>query len=143
MKTRIDRPGAGREDDRSDIDGSNLFLLAEIDCPGRAELLAGSTFPFFKVDTMGAVNGVFQGNGLWILHIGRFAGVQSLIKGIFHLSRTFLGANPTRNTLIHINVAWELPQRYRKTSRFPLQIFYLRQGMKLNIQVPADLDQFG
>jgi hypothetical protein len=65
-----------------------------------------------------------------------------LVKLIWQAHRAYLGTVSTSCTFIRINIACLLVYPDLEVSFLPVYVLYLRQGKYLNIQVPADLDQF-
>ena len=66
-----------------------------------------------------------------------------MVKFIGKLYRTGLGTVSASCAFIRIDIACLLVYLDLEVSFLPVYSFYLREGEYLNIQVPADLDQFG
>jgi len=66
-----------------------------------------------------------------------------LVKFIWKLYRTSLGTVSASCAFIRIYIACLLVYPDLEVPFLPVYVLYLRQGKYLNIQVPADLDQFG
>ena len=131
------------DDDRSSLNGQFLLLVLEIDRLGRTELLTDLASPFGKKDTIRWVNGIFQRNGLGILHMDRFSLGKSRIIFTVNFGRTFLSTETAGNTLLRVHIAWVLHHLHFKVPLLPGDAFHLGEGQELNVEMPADLDQFG
>jgi hypothetical protein len=65
-----------------------------------------------------------------------------LVKFIWKANRTYLGTVSTSCAFIRIYIACLLVYPDLEVSFLPVYVLYLRQGKYLDVQVPADLDQF-
>ena len=100
----------------------------------RAGMGAGRLIPF--------VDGIRTGHRLGVRLVDRLAVSKSLIEQAFEPDRTHLGAIPARCTFVDIDISRTLVERNLKVAGVAGDLFNLGQGMKLYIDVPADLDQF-
>ena len=71
--------------------------------PGGAGFDTKTAFAVFQVDTVGSVNGIFEGNGLSVFDIGGFAFVQALIVFIVDFFRAGFCAESAGNTFFFFN----------------------------------------
>ncbi len=133
----------GRKDDGSHVQMDLLLFLFEIDRFCGAELLAGAALSFFKEDAVVFVDRVLEGHCLGILDVDRFAFDQVFVEGVVHLLGALLCAGPAGDTLFHVHVAGALDHLHGKVSRFAAHVRDFRKGQELDVEMPADLDQFG
>ena len=73
----------------------------------------------------------------------RFSLGKSRIIFTVNFGRAFLGTETAGNTLLRVHIAWRLNHFNFKISLLSGDAFHLREGQELNVQMPADLDQFG
>jgi len=123
-----------------DLHGLLIFALADhghvsmgIDSI-RAGIGAGRLIPF--------VYGIRSGYGLCVGLVNRFPVNETLIVKTFKAYRTHLGTVPACGTFVHIDISRALIQCNLKITGFTGNLFNFRYGVKLYIDVPADLDQF-
>jgi hypothetical protein len=95
---------------------------------------AGRLIPF--------VYGICAGYGLCVGLVNRFSVNETLIVKTFQVHRTHLGTIPASGTFVDIDISCALVQRNFKIAGFTGNFFNFRYGVKLYIDVPADLDQF-
>jgi len=133
----------GRHDDGTHIQGQDFFLVLVIDGPGGTDLGAGAAFILQEFQADGRVNGIFQGDSLGVRHIDGLSLIQALIIFIIGFARTFLGAFPAGNAFVHVHVPRRFFNGDGKITRLTLNFLDGGKGVKLYVQVPADLDQFG
>jgi hypothetical protein len=88
------------------------------------------------------VYGICAGYGLCVGLVNRFSVDETLIVKTFKAYRTHLGTVPACGTFVHIDISRALVQRNLKIAGFTGNLFNFRYGVKLYIDVPADLDQF-
>jgi hypothetical protein len=100
----------------------------------RAGIGAGRFIPF--------IYGICSGYGLCIRLVNRFSVNETLIVKTFKAHRTHLSAVPACGTFVHIDISRTLVQLNLKITGFTAYLTNLRYGVKLYIDVPADLDQF-
>ena len=117
--------------------------LGKVYRPAGAELFTESASTLHKMKAGIFINGVLQGNGLGVKHIGGFPETEPQVEGIGHLDFTFFGTQATGNTLFGFNVAGPLLQLNLKAPWLPAETGNFRQGVKLDVVMPADLDQLG
>ena len=122
---------------------SSRFLIVKVYGLGGTKFFAGFAFALFEINTLVRINHVFQGNCLGVLHIDGFALAQIAVIGIRHFFRAFFSAQAAGNALVHIHVTGMPGHTNLKIPLFPGNFLYLRQGKQLDVNVPADLDQFG
>jgi len=133
----------GGQNDRSHLNLMSFFLLIKIHSIRRAEFLTGSAFPLFKIDTVIRVNHIFEGHSLGILDIGCLAFRKTLIVFIIHLAGAFFSAYSAGNTFSHIHIARAFTDGHCKMPSLAFNGFHIRQSDEIDVQMPADLDQFG
>ena len=92
---------------------------------------------------MGRVNSILQRDGLGIFHMDRLSLGKARIIFIVNFGWTFLGTETAGNTFRRVHIARGLNQLYFEVPLFPGDAFHLGQGEELNVEMPADLDQFG
>jgi hypothetical protein len=95
---------------------------------------AGRLIPF--------VDGICAGYGLRVGLVNRFSVYETLIVKTFKAHRTHLGTVPASGTFVHIDIPCALVQRHLKITGFTGYLANFGYGVKLYIDVPADLDQF-
>ena len=121
----------------------DLLFLRKINCTCRTVLFTGLTSaPFLEIDAVIRINHIFERYCLGILHIDGFAFSQALVVFILDLAGASLGTDPAGDTFIHVHIARTLTDSYCKIPRITLNGFHIRQGDEIDVQVPADLDQF-
>jgi hypothetical protein len=117
--------------------------LGKVHRSGGAELLAGSTGALHKMEANVSINGILQGNCLGVKNIRGFSETKSQVKGIGHLDFTFLGTQAAGNTFIRVNVTGPPLQLHVKPTRLSGYPGDFREGVELDVVMPADLDQLG
>ena len=95
----------------------------------------GSGPPFFDAKS--------TGNGLGIFFKCRPTRGKSLVIFIGAGYGTYFLAFTTAGTFVQIDIAGCLMNLCRKIARFPFKIDKFRIGEQFNVEMPADLDQFG
>jgi hypothetical protein len=88
------------------------------------------------------VDGISAGYGLRVGLVNRFSVYEALIIKTFKAHRTHLCTVPACGTFIHIDISCAIVQRNLKITGFTGYLVNFRYGVKLYIDVPADLDQF-
>jgi hypothetical protein len=106
------------------LENSFLRLFGKLDRPGGAQFFANSALPFLKVQAMGSIDGIFQGNGLGIFQVDGLAISQSCVKLIPHLAGTFLRAETAGDASIHIHIPGRLPNLNFKFPGLPYDPLY-------------------
>jgi hypothetical protein len=89
------------------------------------------------------VNGILQRDSLGIFHMDRLSLGKPLIIFIVHLGRAFPCAETAGNAFLRVHIARGLNYLDFKVALLPGDAFHLGQGEELNVEMPADLDQFG
>jgi len=89
------------------------------------------------------VYGIGSGYGLCIRLINRFPFYEALIVEIGETDRANFGAISAPCTFVKIDISCTSVQGDLKIAGFAGNFFNLGYGVKLYINVPADLDQFG
>jgi len=117
--------------------------LIEIHCVGRAQLFAGPAFAFVQPDAIVPIDGIFQGNGLGIRHIGGFALDKAHVVGIADLFGTLFGTFAAGNALALIDIAGMIQDLDLEITGLAADGFDFAEGSQLDVEMPADLDQFG
>jgi hypothetical protein len=133
----------GGQDHGSHIEDKLFLLFLKIDGLGGTEFFTGPTPASLEVDTTVPINDIFQRHSLWVFDVNGFSLNQSLIKEVINLLRAFFSTDPAGDTLVHIHIPGVLDDFDFKIPCPSLYCGYLGQGQKLNVQMPADLDQFG
>jgi hypothetical protein len=62
---------------------------------------------------------------------------------IIDLGRTLLSTETAGNAFCRVHIAWVLYHLHFKIPFLSGDAFHLREGQELDVQMPADLDQFG
>jgi hypothetical protein len=88
------------------------------------------------------VYGICPGYSLCIGLINRFSVYEPLIIKTLQAHGAHLSTIPASGAFVHIDISGALVQRHLKIAGFTAYLFNLRYGVKLYIDVPADLDQF-
>ncbi len=88
-------------------------------------------------------NGISSGDGLGIFFIDGFSCGQSFVIFIGQFYGTDLTAFPATSALGQIHKAGLLPESGLEMSCFSIQSENFGVGQNFDIQMPADLDQFG
>jgi hypothetical protein len=88
-------------------------------------------------------DGIAAGDGLGVLFKGRLAPGKTLVVLVGQLDGADFGAFPATGTFGQVYEAGLLPELGFKIPGFSVQSQYLGIGQEFDVQVPADLDQFG
>jgi hypothetical protein len=96
-----------------------------------------------EIQTSLSVYGVLERDGLGKGHVNGLALVQAHVKLILDFLGALLSANPTANTEIFLNVPRVLDHLGLEVARLSGEAFQFGKGDKINVGVPADLDQLG
>jgi hypothetical protein len=88
------------------------------------------------------IYGIGSGYGLCVRLINRFPVYEALIVETIKTDRTNFGAISAPRTLIKIDISRTFVQGDLKISGFAGYLLNLGYGVKLYVNVPADLDQF-
>jgi hypothetical protein len=140
---------AGCKDDGTHVEIENRFLLFEINRVIFAELCTGITFALFariygfKVYASLSVDGVLQGHGLCKRNVNGFAFVHANIELILHLLGTFLRANAAADAFVFVDVPGRLKDFDLKVAGVSRDTLHFGERDKVDVDVPADLDQLG
>ena len=73
----------------------------------------------------------------------RFSLGKTRIIFTINFSWALLSTEAAGNTFRRVYIAWGLNDFDFKISLFPGNAFHLGEGQELNVEMPADLDQFG
>jgi hypothetical protein len=119
------------------------FLLVEVHGPHGADLLAGAALALFNIDALIPVDGVFQRHRLGIFYIGRLTLGEPHVVSIDGLLGALLGAGAAADALGNIDVAGMLDQFNFEIPRLTRDVLDFAESSQLDVQMPADLDQFG
>jgi hypothetical protein len=119
-----------------------LFVL-EIDSACGAEFLTGAAFALLEIDAGLLVYDIFQGDGLLIGDVDGLSLYELFVVFIIHLLGTLFKTGTASNTLVHIHKARMLKDLHLKTALFTMDAHNFRKGHQFNVEMPADLDQFG
>jgi hypothetical protein len=123
----IKRFEPGGEDDRSHIKGLDSFFLIEINGFSWTEFLACLAFAVLEVDAVVMIDGILQGHGLGILHIGGLALDKTRIVGVNDLFGAFYRTLAAGNTFVFINISGALNKLNLKGACLSAHLFYLTQ----------------
>jgi hypothetical protein len=139
--------GVVRHKTRAQHDGAHIqcqvpLLIVKLDCLGGTEFLAGAALVLQEIDAVFGINGIFEGDGLGIFYIGGLSFGKSLVELVPDLFWAFFGTEPASDTALQVNVTGMLGNLYLEISRFPRDTLHFRKGEYLDVDVPADLDQF-
>ncbi len=120
-----------------------FFLVLKIDCICGAEFFAGTAFAFLEIDASLLVYDIFQGNRLLVWHIDGLSFHEVFIVFIIHLFGAFFETCAAGNAFLNIHISW-MPQDFHvKIALFAIDPYDFGEGHQLNVEMPADLDQFG
>jgi hypothetical protein len=92
---------------------------------------------------IGLLNGKGSGNGLRVKLIGSLSVRQTFVILTAQLNRTGLGAIAATGAFFHIYITRLLQDSGAEVSLASLKTKELCVCQKFNVQMPADLDQFG
>jgi hypothetical protein len=80
---------------------------------------------------------------LSILHVNRLAFGQARVICVGNFLGAFFRTGAAGDAFVHIDVTRMLGQLDFKITRFTANAFDFSKGQKFDIDMPADLDQFG
>jgi len=138
---------ARREDNGTHIEIDLGWLLLEIYGTLLTKLLTGLALAFLalidclEIQAGASVNGVLQRHGLSKRHVHGFPFIHTDVELILYLLGTFLGTNAAADALVFINVPSRLEHFDLKVSRVSGDALYFSESNKVDVGVPADLDQ--
>ena len=89
------------------------------------------------------INGILQGHGLGILHMGRVTLVQTHVVFVVNLLGAPFRTGAAGNAFVCVDVSGVRSDAYGKISANAGYFLNFGKSEKLNVDVPADLDQFG
>lgn len=139
----IERLKTGGEDHRADIEDRGGGLLFEINRFRGTEFFTGAAFAvLLKINTGLIINGVFQWHGLGIFHVGGFALGQPRVVGVGYLLGALFSAKAAGDTFLFVNIPGLAGNFDLEISGRPLNFTYFTERFQLDVQMPADLDQF-
>jgi hypothetical protein len=118
------------------------FFVFIVDGVGGADFFTVAAFSLGQLDAVFGVNGIFQRNGLGVFDIDGLSFPHGRIVFIVHLFGTFFRAGPAGDTFVRVHITGMLQNADLKIARFPLKGGDFRKCEQLNVDVPADLDQF-
>jgi hypothetical protein len=127
MKLRVIRFAAIGQDNGSYMEGDLFEFVIEIDGTGRAQLFTVPAFALGQVEALIRINGIFQRDGLSILHIDGFAVAQRAVIIIYHLFGAFVRTKPAGNTFLGIHITGILLYRYLEVALFTGYVLDFRQ----------------
>ena len=119
------------------------FRVLEVDGAGRAEFFAGPALALGQIDAVFGIDGILQRHRLGIRDVNRFAVDQAFVVFICYPFGTLLGAQAAGDALVHVHIARVLENGDREVSLFAGNCGDFGQGEQFDVDVPADLDQFG
>jgi len=117
-------------------------LILEIDGAGRTEFLTRLASAILEIDAVIRIDGIFQGNRLGISQGNRFGRNQPFIVKVSNFLGAFLPAKPAGDALFRIDIPRVLQDVDGEAADVAGDIGDFGQRKKLNVVVPADLDQF-
>jgi hypothetical protein len=118
-------------------------LIFEVDGAGRAEFFAGFALALEEIDAGIGIDRVFERHRLGILHVNGFAFAQAAVIGVGNFLGTFFGTGIAGNALFHVDVTGVLGQFDFKIALFAVNALNFAERQQFDVDVPADLDQFG
>jgi hypothetical protein len=96
-----------------------------------------------QLTAVGRIDGVGGRNGLRIILVNGFAMAQTRIVVVQNDGRAFFRTCAARDAFIGIHIARLLADLDLETAFFAADIFQLGVCQKVDIKMPADLDQLG
>ena len=140
----IERLESSGENDGSHLQIQQLLLLFVIDGIRGTDLGANAALlAVSQLTAVFSIDGISRGDGLRIVFINGFAFAKSFIESIYHHSGTLFGARSTGNTFVQVHVSGFLKDFDPEMPFFTFKAFQLRIREKVDVQMPADLDQLG
>ena len=139
---RVEGPVSGRQNDGADIQRVVLRLLVEIDRSHRTDFFTGTAPVFLDVDAAVSVDAVFERHRLGVLHEGGPALAEPGVVSVDDLLGALFGTGAAADAQGLIDVAGLAGDIDGKTADFPLDLLDFAEGSQLDVQMPADLDQF-
>jgi hypothetical protein len=143
ISTRIKGLKTRGEDNCAYMNREFPLCILEVDGAAGAELLAGLALALLKEDAAARIDGVLQGHGLGVLDVNGLSLIEVLVIGVINLPWALLSAQAAGDALVYIHVAGGLAEGGGEVSLVSLQLGELSEGEQLDVDVPADLDQFG
>lgn len=141
-RARIEGLEAGGENHRPYVQIQDLFFLIVIDGICRTDLGANSALlAMSQLTAILRIDGVGGRDGLSVVLENGLAFAESRIVGVDHHCGALFGTCTTGDAFIEIYIARFLEDFYLKISFFTADAFQLRIGEKVDVEVPADLDQ--
>ena len=116
--------------------------MIEVDRTGRADFFTRAAFFLLQINTGVRIDRILQGNRLSIFHINGFSLGKAHVVRVFHFFGAFFRTCAAGNTFRFIDIAGILNNFDLEIAGFTADVFNFTKGFKLDIQVPADLDQF-
>jgi hypothetical protein len=141
VAARIKSLKAGRKDDRADSQGYFFFLVLKVNGISRAELFAGAAFAFQKIDAVLLVDDIFEGYCLLISNIDGFPLAKVLVVFVVYFLGAFFETGAAGDAFLQVYKTGVFQDLDFEIPFFTLDRADLREGQKLNVQMPADLDQ--
>ena len=135
---RVISLAAGCQNDGADGQSGLPFGVIILNGLGHAHVF---TEP--AADTGVGVDAKCQGNGLRVFDEGSPSIIQPLVVAVDRSNRAVPGAFPAARAFDWINVPGMIDQGDGKISGFPFNRFDFTIGDDIDVQMPADLDQFG
>jgi hypothetical protein len=130
-------------DDRTHIEADGLLPVVELDGLGGAKLFACPTFSLLEIDAMVLVDDVLKRYGLCIGNVGGLPGDKPLIVFVIHTPRALFGARPAGDALLGIYESRLFEDLQLEIPSLASDGRDLGKGQKLDVEMPADLDQLG
>jgi hypothetical protein len=118
-------------------------LVLKVDGFGWTKFFTASAFTSDEINALRWIDAILQRNGLGILHVNRLAFGQSRVICIGNFFGAFLCTGTAGDAFFHVHVARVLGQVDLEITGFAGNVFDFGKGQEFDIDVPADLDQFG
>jgi hypothetical protein len=143
VKGGIESLESRRQDHGSHTEGDLLLLVVEIHGTGGAKLLTGPAFAFLKIDAVLTVDDVFERHGLGVGNVNGLPLHEAFVVFTDHFLRAFLGTGAAGDALLKVHETG-MPEDIDFEAPFlSPDVHHLTQREEFDVEMPADLDQFG
>jgi hypothetical protein len=140
--TRVIGPATGGQNNGAHMKRDFLLSIFEVDRIGWAKFFTASAFSSNKINALSWIDAIFKRNGLSILHINRLAFAQVAVIGVGNFLGAFFRTGAAGDTFFRIDVSRALSQFDFKIALFAFNALHFAECQQLDVDVPADLDQF-